>query len=391
MVADAAPRALITTREAAAGLDLPTGADPGAVLYLDQREDRQDTVPAGRARTGYDPDRAAYTIYTSGSTGRPKGVVVTHRSLTNFLDCLTDRFQVHSGDVVFSTTSISFDIAGLELYLPLVNGAVVHLVPRGTAVDGVALRRCLAEARPTLVQGTPALWQLLREAGWSPAELPGTARLLCGGEALPQDLADFLATGTAEVWNLYGPTETTIWSLLAPVAAGEPVTIGRPLWNTGVHVLDERLAPVTQGATGELYLSGDGLARGYLGRPALTAERFVACPFGAPGSRMYRTGDLVRQRADGTLDFVGRVDEQVKIRGYRVELGEIEAALRRLPQVAQARVVMREDIPGVARLTGYVVPAAGHTPAPDALRHALGAWLPPYMVPAGIGVLDRFP
>ncbi|MER6207751.1 amino acid adenylation domain-containing protein [Streptomyces sp. NPDC001642] len=391
MVADAAPRALITTREAAAGLDLPTGADPGAVLYLDQREDRPDAVPAGRTRSGYDPDRAAYTIYTSGSTGRPKGVVVTHRSLTNFLDCLTDRFQVHSGDVVFSTTSISFDIAGLELYLPLVNGAVVHLVPRDTAVDGVAMRRCLAEARPTLVQGTPALWQLLREAGWNPAELPGTARLLCGGEALPQDLADFLATGTAEVWNLYGPTETTIWSLLAPVAEGEPVTIGRPLWNTGVHVLDERLTPVAQGGTGELYLSGDGLARGYRGRGALTAERFVACPFGAPGSRMYRTGDLVRQRADGTLDFVGRVDEQVKIRGYRVELGEIEAALRRLPQVAQARVVMREDTPGAARLTGYVVPAAGHTPAPDELRHALGAWLPPYMVPAGIGVLDRFP
>ncbi|MFJ2888807.1 amino acid adenylation domain-containing protein [Streptomyces sp. NPDC087305] len=391
MVADAAPRALITTREAAAGLDLPTGADPGAVLYLDRQDDRQDAAPAGLTPTGYDPDRAAYTIYTSGSTGRPKGVVVTHRSLTNFLDCLTDRFQVHPGDVVFSTTSISFDIAGLELYLPLVNGAVVHLVPRDTAVDGVALRRCLAEARPTLVQGTPALWQLLREAGWSPAELPDTARLLCGGEALPQDLADFLATGTAEVWNLYGPTETTIWSLLAPVVEGEPVTIGRPLWNTGVHVLDERLAPVAQGGTGELYLSGDGLARGYRGRGALTAERFVACPFGAPGSRMYRTGDLVRQRADGTLDFVGRVDEQVKIRGYRVELGEIEAALRRLPQVAQARVIMREDTPGAARLTGYVVPAAGHTPAPDELRHALGAWLPPYMVPAGIGVLDRFP
>jgi amino acid adenylation domain-containing protein/non-ribosomal peptide synthase protein (TIGR01720 family) len=391
MVADAAPRALITTREAAAGLDRPTGADPGAVLYLDQREDRRDPVPAGRAGTGYDPDRAAYTIYTSGSTGRPKGVVVTHRSLANFLDCLSDRFQMHSGDVAFSTTSISFDIAGLELYLPLVNGAVVHLVPRGTAVDGVALRRCLAEGRPTLVQGTPALWQLLREAGWSPDELPGTARLLCGGEALPQDLADFLATGTAEVWNLYGPTETTIWSLLAPVAEGEPVAIGRPLWNTAVHVLDERLAPVARGGTGELYLSGDGLARGYHGRGALTAERFVACPFGAPGSRMYRTGDLVRQSADGTLDFVGRVDEQVKIRGYRVELGEIEAALRRLPQVAQARVVMREDIPGVARLTGYVVPAAGHTPAPDELRHALGDWLPAYMVPAGIGVLDRFP
>ncbi|WP_432063862.1 amino acid adenylation domain-containing protein [Streptomyces sp. C10-9-1] len=391
MVADAAPGVLITTREAAAGLGAVVGAAPGAVLYLDEQEEQPLPAAAGRGGAGWDPDRGAYTIYTSGSTGRPKGVVVTHRSLANFLDCLSDRFEVTSGDTVVATTSISFDIAGLELYLPLVNGAVVHLVPRETAVDGVALRRYLGAARPTLVQGTPALWQLLREAGWTPDGLPGTARLLCGGEALPQDLADFLAAGAASVWNLYGPTETTVWSLLSPVVAGEPVAIGSPLRNTGVHVLDDRLAPVAQGGTGELYLSGDGLARGYHGRGALTAERFVACPFGAAGSRMYRTGDLVRQRVDGTLDFVGRVDEQVKIRGYRVELGEIEAALRRLPQVAQARVVMREDIPGAARLTGYVVPAPGRAPAPDELRSALGAWLPAYMVPAGIGVLDRFP
>ncbi|MFJ6696345.1 amino acid adenylation domain-containing protein [Streptomyces sp. NPDC091272] len=416
MVADAAPRALITTREAEAGFDGLGEVDTGAVLYLDQHEDDQrDPAPAGPAGPfldpvfdpasdasfdsvldpafdpGFDPDRGAYTIYTSGSTGRPKGVVVTHRSLANFLDCLTDRFQVQPGDIALSTTSISFDIAGLELYLPLVNGAVVHLVPRETIVDGVSLRRYLAKAAPTLVQGTPALWQLLREADWSPAELRATARLLCGGEALPQDLADFLAAGTASVWNLYGPTETTIWSLLAPVVAGEPVTIGHPMWNTGVHVLDDCLAPVPQGGTGELYLSGDGLARGYRGRGALTAERFVACPFGAPGSRMYRTGDLVRQRPDGALDFVGRVDEQVKIRGYRVELGEIEAALRRLPQVAQARVIMREDVSGVAQLTGYVVPASGHSPTADELRRALGAWLPAHMVPSGIGILDRFP
>ncbi|MEV7913242.1 amino acid adenylation domain-containing protein [Streptomyces griseus] len=395
MVADAAPRALITTREAEAGFDELSEVDTGAVLYLDRREDQRadqrDPAPVGPVGPDFDPDRGAYTIYTSGSTGRPKGVVVTHRSLANFLDCLTDRFQVNAGDVALSTTSISFDIAALELYLPLVNGAAVHLVPRETTVDGVALRRYLALAGPTLVQGTPALWQLLREADWSPDELPVTARLLCGGEALPQDLADFLAAGAASVWNLYGPTETTIWSLLAPVVAGEPVTIGRPMWNTGVHVLDASLAPVAQGATGELYLSGDGLARGYRGRGALTAERFVACPFGAPGSRMYRTGDLVRQRPDGALDFVGRTDEQVKIRGYRVELGEIEAALRRLPPVAQARVIMREDVSGVAQLTGYVVPASGHSPTADELRRALGAWLPAHMVPSGIGVLDRFP
>ncbi|MGW7304459.1 amino acid adenylation domain-containing protein [Streptomyces sp. NPDC054835] len=389
MTADARPRALITTPAVEPGLG-PV-AEGTARLYPGDEAGEPGTDPTGRS-TG--PGQGAYTIYTSGSTGRPKGVVVTHRSLANFLAFMSDRYGVGEADTVLSTTPISFDIAGLELYLPLVNGATLHLVPRETAVDGAALRRRLAEAAPTLVQGTPALWQLLREAGWSPAELPAGIRLLCGGEALPQDLADFLAAdGHAEVWNLYGPTETTIWSLVAPVRAGEPVTIGHPLWNTGVHVLDERLRPVADGEPGELYLSGDGLARGYHGRPGLTAERFVACPFGdTPGARMYRTGDVVRRRPDGALDFLGRVDEQVKIRGYRIELGEIEEALRRLPEVAQARVVVREDDgPGATHLAGYVVPAAGHRPEPGALRAALAAWLPEHMVPAGVAVLDRFP
>ncbi|MFF7180205.1 amino acid adenylation domain-containing protein [Streptomyces sp. NPDC008121] len=415
MTADARPRALVTTPEVAPGLGpvAPSTAVlvPAADLAAPKAGGPGSTGargnPTGRF-TG--PEQGAYTIYTSGSTGRPKGVVVTHRSLGNFLAFMSAQHGVHSGDVVLSTTPISFDIAGLELYLPLVNGATLHLVPRETTVDGAALRRRLAEARPTLVQGTPALWQLLREAGWTPAEVPAGTRLLCGGEALPRDLADFLsADGHAEVWNLYGPTETTIWSLVAPVRAGEPVTIGTPMWNTGVHVLDERLAPVAPGEPGELYLSGDGLARGYHGRPALTAERFVACPFGGPGTRMYRTGDVVRRRADGALDFLGRVDEQVKIHGYRIELGEIEEALRRLPEVAQARVVVRDDAPGTApeaaapaadrgnrssgnrHLAGYVVPAPGRTPDPVALREALRAWLPAHMVPAGIAVLDRFP
>jgi pristinamycin I synthase-3/4 len=398
MVADAGPCALVATAETDAGLEGVDASltrlhlsDTGAVEPHGQEpsEGPAPADPVGRLTT---LDQAAYTIYTSGSTGRPKGVVVTHRSLANFLAFMASLCEVGPGDVVLSTTPVSFDIAGLELHLPLAGGALLHLVERDVTLDGVALRARLAAARPTLVQGTPALWQLLREAGWDPREAPAGTRLLCGGEALPQDLADFLAVdGHAEVWNLYGPTETTIWSLLSPVRPGEPVSIGTPLWNTGVHVLDELLAPAAPGETGELYLSGAGLARGYHRRPALTAERFVACPFGSPGGRMYRTGDLVRQRADGTLEFVGRVDEQVKIRGYRVELGEIEEALRRLPEVAQARVVAREETPGVSYLAGYVVPAAGHTPEPAALRAALGEWLPAYMVPAGVMVLDRFP
>ena len=392
MMADARPRCLVTVR---ALEDRLGAADPAmARLYVDGAAPIDAGAPsAPRERAAQiDLRHAAYVIYTSGSTGRPKGVVVTHRSLANFLAFMADHYRLRGGDVVLSTTPISFDIAGLELYLPLVTGAQLHLVPRETAIDGLALRRYLAAARPTLMQGTPALWQLLREAGWTPAEAPRGLRILCGGEALPQDLGDFLsADAHAEVWNLYGPTETTIWSLLAAVRSGSPISIGEPLWNTEVRVLDERLAPVPAGGQGELYLAGDGLARGYLGKPALTSERFVADPFGAPGSRMYRTGDLVRRRADGALEFLGRVDEQVKIRGYRIELGEIETVLRSQPGVAQARVILREDTPGAKHLAGYVVPAAGRALDVAALRAALAERLPDYMVPTGIAVLDRFP
>ncbi|HEX2691558.1 MAG TPA: amino acid adenylation domain-containing protein, partial [Kofleriaceae bacterium] len=399
MMADARPRYLLTTRDAERRLGI---LDPAIQrLYVDDAGELAEGAdhplapgnPTDRERvTPLLPHHPAYVIYTSGSTGRPKGVVVPHHALANFLAFISHHFGIHAGDVVVSTTPISFDIAGLELYLPLVNGATLHLVPREIAVDGVALRRYLTAARPTLVQGTPALWQLLREAGWSPDEAPRSLRILCGGEAMPQDLGDFLGSGGhAEVWNLYGPTETTIWSLLSAVHPGQPISIGHPFWNTGVHVLDERLQPVPADTPGELYLAGDGLARGYLGKSALTAERFVACPFGPPGSRMYRTGDIVRRRADGALDFLGRVDEQVKIRGYRIELGEIEAALGARPGVAQARVIVREDAPGAKHLAGYVVPVSGHVLDPGELRRALGERLPEYMVPAGIAVLERFP
>ncbi|MFC7310684.1 amino acid adenylation domain-containing protein [Streptomyces monticola] len=404
MAADAAPRCLLTTRAVDTALgalaphterlyvdEAPTGTprESGDTDRVGTPREADDTNPVGR-HTGH--DQGVYVIYTSGSTGRPKGVVVTHGALSNFLDCMSDRYPLGPGDTVVSTTPVSFDIAGLELYLPLLNGARLHLVPRHVTVDGNRLRRRLAEVRPTLMQGTPALWQLLREAGWRPDELPRGAHLLTGGEALPQDLAGFLAdSGHADVWNLYGPTETTIWSTLAPVRPHEPVTIGGPLWHTGAHVLDERLREVPDGTAGELHLSGAGLARGYLGRAALTAERFVACPYGPPGSRMYRTGDVVRRGADGTLEFLGRTDEQVKVRGHRIELGEIEEALRARAEVAQARVVVREDTPGAPHLAGYVVPAPGASPQPAALRAALARWLPDHMVPAGVAVLDRFP
>jgi amino acid adenylation domain-containing protein/non-ribosomal peptide synthase protein (TIGR01720 family) len=394
MLADAHPACVITSSDVEGRL----GEFDRSILRLypervaAQTDAPQSVLPAEAAHSESDLRRGAYVIYTSGSTGRPKGVVVTHHSLANFLAFMSRHYEVHAGDVALLTTPISFDIAGLELYLPLVNGATLHVVPREIAIDGVALRGYLTASRPTLVQGTPALWQLLREAGWSPDEAPRPLRILCGGEAMPQDLGEFLsASARAEVWNLYGPTETTIWSLVLRVRNREPISIGYPMWNTFVHVLDDMLRPVPDGAQGELYLSGDGLARGYLGKPGLTAERFVACPSGPPGSRMYRTGDVVRRRPDGALDFLGRVDEQVKIRGYRIELGEIESVLRTLPGVAQARAIVREDTPGVKQLAGYVVATAGHALEPGELRRLLGAQLPEYMVPAGIAVLRSFP
>jgi pristinamycin I synthase-3/4 len=392
MVADARPRCLITTADVEGRL----GSIDPAIVRLDPAGDH--SLADQPATNPTDHDRvatlahSAYVIYTSGSTGRPKGVVVPHHALANFLAFMSDHYRCHADDVVLSTTPISFDIAGLELYLPLVNGARLVLVPRDIAVDGVALRGRLTEVRPTLIQGTPALWQLLREAGWLPAEAPRGLRILCGGEALPQDLGDFLSAGAhAEVWNLYGPTETTIWSLVAAVRSGEPISIGAPLWNTGVHILDHALHPLPLGSAGELYLSGDGLARGYLGKPALTAERFVASPFGPAGSRMYRTGDIARRRPDGMIEFLGRADEQVKIRGYRIELGEIEVALRAQPGVAQARVIVRDDSPGATHLAGYVVAEPGSALDPIALRRALRDSLPDYMIPAGIAILSRFP
>ncbi|HRC55864.1 MAG TPA: amino acid adenylation domain-containing protein, partial [Kofleriaceae bacterium] len=390
MVSDAAPRCVLTTSQLAEQLASALGRSQVVCVERDLAAHAEPSSGADRP-SGWRPVGpldAAYVIYTSGSTGKPKGVVVGHGALANFLAFMAQRYRLRGGDVALSTTPISFDIAGLELYLPLVSGACLHLVPREVAVDGRALGDYVARARPSLMQGTPALWQLLREAGWRPDP---ALRVLCGGEAWPPDLADFLCSNGSSVWNVYGPTETTIWSTLSEVRAGEALTIGSPMWNTEAYVLDAALAPVQAGEDGELYLGGAGLARGYHGKSALTAERFVACPFGPPGARMYRTGDLVRRLADGRLMFLGRLDDQVKLRGFRIELGEIEAALLRQPGVARAKVIVREDEPGAKHLAGYVVAADGATLEPAALRRALAASLPEYMVPAGICVLPALP
>ncbi len=327
-------------------------------------------------------------MYTSGSTGRPKGVEIGHRSLVNFLSSMQREPGISASDRLLAVTTFSFDIAGLELYLPLVSGARVVIAPRAAVADGHALSGMLKEAGITLMQATPATWRILLECGWQGT--PGL-KVLCGGEALTASLArQLLATG-AEVWNLYGPTETTIWSTLERLSSStEQISIGHPIGNTQVHLLDEYGHPVPPGVAGELYIGGDGLARGYLRRDELTAERFVSSTF-HNGKRLYRTGDLARRLPGGGLEYKGRIDHQVKVRGYRIELGEIEAALEKQPLVSQAVVVVREDNVDDPQLTAYMTMADSAVPESGALRNALLTFLPEYMVPLSFVQLEKFP
>ena len=331
-----------------------------------------------------DSNQLAYVLYTSGSTGNPKGVQITHRALTNFLCSMQQDLTIGASDTLAAVTSLSFDIAGLELYLPLLTGARVVIVPRSVSADGGALVGLLHDRSATVMQATPTTWRLICEAGWTGAP---EFQIWCGGEAMPRELAAQLVT-RGRVTNLYGPTETTIWSSLHVLAAVDTIPIGHPIANTQLHILDERLELVPPGAVGELYIGGDGLARGYLGRPDLTAEKFLPNPFGM--GRLYRTGDLARRLADGTIECLGRVDHQVKIRGFRIELGEIEAQLERHASVREGVVVVREDVPGDRRLVAYVV---GATPVIDlaVLRAHLREALPEYMVPSLYVVLEAIP
>jgi amino acid adenylation domain-containing protein len=329
------------------------------------------------------PENLAYVIYTSGSTGKPKGVMIKREALVNLLSSMAAVPGIGASDVMAAVTPLSFDIAGLEIYLPLLVGARVALVPGVVASDGGSLRKCLAALGASVMQATPASWRLLHQAGWNGAGL----KVLCGGEALPADFAAVLMGQTTEVWNLYGPTETTIWSTADQLMRNGAVSIGRPISNTRVYVLDGELSPVPIGVCGELYIGGAGLARGYFGRAGLTGERFVANPYGE-GDRLYRSGDLARWRSDGELEYLGRIDHQVKVRGYRIELGEIEARLVEHGGVDQAVVVAREDAPGDKRLVAYVV---GEGVGAGELRAHLKRSGPEYMVPSAYVVLEALP
>jgi amino acid adenylation domain-containing protein len=347
-------------------------------------EAESDTQPATVAAD------LAYVIYTSGSTGRPKGVQIAHRSLANVVGAFRATLAVSPRDVLVSVTTLSFDIAALELFLPLVTGARLVIAKQEVTADPVALRALIADSRATIVQATPTTWRMLVEAG--PWRADGL-RILCGGEALPAELANRLVATGASVWNVYGPTETTIWSTLHVVEEGErSVPIGRPIANTETYVLGRHGEPLPIGFPGELHIGGAGVAKGYLNRPELTAERFVPDPFsGRPGARLYRTGDLARYRADGALEFVGRVDYQVKVRGFRVELGEIESLLASHPAVAEAVVVVREDHLGERSLAAYVRPAGASSLLAADLRAFLKQRLPDHMVPSTFTVIEAFP
>ncbi|MCA6120232.1 AMP-binding protein, partial [Bradyrhizobium sp. WSM 1738] len=308
-------------------------------------------------------------------------------AVTNFLATMAEQPGMTATDRVLGLTSLSFDIAVLELWLPLTLGAQVVLADRAAAHDPSRLKAMVAKQGVTLVQATPSTWRMLLDHDGP--SLPPSCRVLCGGEALPPDLARRLVAQAGEVWNLYGPTETTVWSARHRLdAENDRPLLGGPIGNTTLHILDSDLNLAPVGVAGELYIGGEGLARGYWRRGALTAERFIPDPFGPPGARLYRTGDVARWRSDGVLDYLGRADHQVKIRGFRIELGEIETRLLDQDGVRAAVVVAREA--GATRqLVGYVSGEAALDGS--ALKVALSSLLPDYMVPARIVVLDRLP
>ena len=366
---------------------LAPGSHGVKVLCLDADWRTIATSATQNPKCGATPENLAYVIYTSGSTGEPKGVEIRHRNLANVLCAMAKEPGVTPGDKLLAVTTISFDIAALEIFLPLLAGAQVEVAPARELPDGFALRQRLERSGATVMQATPATWGMLIEAGWSGNR---ELRALCGGEAIAPALADGLLMRTKEVWNVYGPTEATIWSSFDRIRRGQPITIGRPIANTQFYVVEHSGHPVPIGVPGELLIGGDGLARGYFRRPQLTAERFIANPFSREaGARLYKTGDLVRRLPSGAIEFLGRLDHQVKIRGFRIELGEIESVLAGHPAVREAVVIAREDVPGEKRLVAYF--CSEEDIAATALRAHLERALPEYMVPAAYVRLGALP
>ncbi|MEH1889296.1 MAG: amino acid adenylation domain-containing protein [Nostoc sp.] len=334
----------------------------------------------------------AYVIYTSGSTGQPKGVQIQHRSAVNLLNAVVQEPGLTAKDTLLSVTSLSFDIAVSEIFLPLSVGAKLVLVSREVAADGTQLLKALTTSGATFMQPTPVTWRLLLAAGWQGSP---QLKMISTGEALPRELANQLLPKGACLWNLYGPTETTIWSTGYKVTTGnKAISIGCPLANTQLYILDSHLQPVPIGISGELYIGGEGLARGYLNRPDLTAEKFISNPFSPnPKSRLYKTGDLARYLPDGHIEYLGRIDYQIKLRGFRIELGEIETALLQHPGVKEGVVIVREDTSNENNLVGYIVAETGQDSLQviSQLRRFLKQQLPDFMVPTIFMALEAMP
>ena len=336
------------------------------------------------------PDQLAYTMYTSGSTGQPKGVQIPHGAVVNFLTSMAVEPGLTAKDRLLSVTTPTFDISVLELLLPIVIGASVDIVSSELSSDAMGLANRLIQTGATVMQATPATWQMLIQAGWEGAS---NLKVLCGGEALSDKLATELLPRCGELWNMYGPTETTIWSTCLLVSDGGPHgSIDRPIANTQTYLLDQNQQLVPVGIPGELYIGGVGLARGYFNRPDLTAEKFISHIFeDGTSERLYRTGDLCKRHEDGTLEFLGRIDHQVKVRGFRIELGEIEAVLDEYPEISQSVVIVHEGKSGDHRLVAYLKPATDTKPKVSELKSHLGSKLPDYMIPAMYVTLDSFP
>jgi amino acid adenylation domain-containing protein len=385
IVAESQFGALVTQESLAAAL--PECAAP--VVLVDDLTTNPSAQAAGPFVTCSRPSDLAYMIFTSGSTGKPKGVQIEHRSLTNLLQSMERMPGFLPSDTLLAVTTLAFDIAGLEIYLPLLAGGRVVIASRATASDGRLLISLLERSGASVMQATPATWRLLFESGWR-----GDPKLkvLVGGDTLPLDLGKQLVSSCGQVWNMYGPTETTIWSAVYRVTGFEEKTIpiGWPIANTELHIRDAELRPVALGEDGELCISGIGLARGYFERPELTSEKFVDDPY-CPGTHLYRTGDLARYGTGSNIHFLGRIDHQVKIQGFRIEPGEIEAALNAHPHVSQSVVVARENAHGDKSLIAYIVAEPNRTFTPAGLREYLSGKLPDYMVPAAFVGLDALP
>ncbi|HBN8862729.1 TPA: non-ribosomal peptide synthase/polyketide synthase [Pseudomonas aeruginosa] len=394
MIDDSGLRLLLSQQSVLARLPQSDGLQS---LLLDDLERLVHGYPAENPDLPEAPDSLCYAIYTSGSTGQPKGVMVRHRALTNFVCSIARQPGMLARDRLLSVTTFSFDIFGLELYVPLARGASVLLASREQAQDPEALLDLVERQGVTVLQATPATWRMLCDS--ERVDLLRGCTLLCGGEALAEDLAARMRGLSASTWNLYGPTETTIWSARFRLGEEARPFLGGPLENTALYILDSEMNPCPPGVAGELLIGGDGLARGYHRRPGLTAERFLPDPFAADGSRLYRTGDLARYRADGIIEYLGRIDHQVKIRGFRIELGEIETRLLEQDSVREAVVVAQPGVAGPT-LVAYLVPteaalvgaeSARQQELLSALKNSLLAVLPDYMVPAHMLLLENLP